>query len=177
MFRYRGGSSNANNCEYDLIGSGFKRFNGFKTKSFDDQLQLNAQNLANCIGNDIYSNGAESYVRTNGESVVLLPGMAVLLYAGLEPSVDGTINPYFEASTTYTVTVLARTTSGSGDTLRVGKLSGGVGGTLTDMALTTQFKKFTFTMTGAASTVRTGFYFARSTQNGNIEIKSVSWAS
>lgn len=175
LLRYRRGLSNSNNCEYDLIGSGFKRLNGFKTRSFGNLQQINAANFCNLIGNDIYSNGAEEYVRTNGESIVLLPAMSVYLYAGLDPSEDGIINPNFEASTTYTITVLARTTSGSGDILGAGKLSGGSGETLTNMELTTQFKKFTFIMTGSASTARTGFYFARSTSNGNIEIKSVEW--
>ena len=177
LLRFRKGDGNVNNCNYDLKGPMFGRYNGFVSESFKDTYTLTAKNIIDCIGGDIYANGAEPHVRTNGESIVLMPTLTVSLYAGFEPDNDGGINPYFTNGTTYTVTVYARTTSGAGDTLRIARLTGGAGDPLNSFVLDQQFRKFTFNMLGADYTARTGIYMDRTTFNGNIEIKNISFTS
>ena len=76
---------------------------------------------------------------------------------------------------TYTCRIIARTTSGSGDTLRAAIGWDGGGDGLNDFNLTTDFREYMFTFTGkSASYTKVGVYMRRSTFNGDIEIVSVS---
>jgi hypothetical protein len=78
---------------------------------------------------------------------------------------------------TITLTIIARTTSGSGDTLTTSYIDSTNGPTaIVSCTLTQQFQKFTGTFTGYGSGfTNAGILLNRATTNGDIQISSVSW--
>lgn len=88
-----------------------------------------------------------------------------------------TSNTYFPA-VTITATIIARTTSASGDTLTVSYIDDTNGPTsIVSCTLTQQYQKFSGTFTGyGLSFTKAGILLNRSTTNGNAEILSVFWS-
>lgn len=171
LLKYAIGGSNTNFPEYHLKGA-FGRFAGFSSQHLGKDIELNARNLAKVVGADVYSNGADAYLRTNGESICVLSGLTqpILLHF---PPMDGVSNPYFAEGVSYTCEIIARTSAPIGDTLSSARLVGGGGDALNSFTLTNQWKRFTFTMPGAETSLSVGVYLTRSTQNGTIQIKSI----
>jgi hypothetical protein len=91
---------------------------------------------------------------------------------------DKGANTFFKDGATITVTVVARTRSASGDTLVGGFNSSTYDSGTTNMTLTQQFQKFTFTFAGPVYATTDGTVsLSRSTSNGDIEVASVSWVN
>jgi hypothetical protein len=88
-----------------------------------------------------------------------------------------TSNTYFPA-VTITVTIIARTTSASGDTLTASYIDDTNGPTsIVSCSLTQQYQKFTGTFTGyGLAFTKAGILLNRATTNGNTEILSVFWS-
>ena len=115
-----------------------------------------------------------SDVKILGKNLVLASPLVSGNRVVLTPNL--TQNEFFPAST-ITLTIVARTTSGSGDTLTASYIDTSHGPTaIVSCSLTQQYQKFTGTFTGyGLAFTNAGILFNRATNNGNTEILSVSW--
>jgi len=86
-------------------------------------------------------------------------------------------NDLFNNSVNYTMTVIARSTATSGDSLGIQIGSNSFGSGVTTVALTNQFRRYSVAITGQLNTViNMGCLLTRqSGANGDIQILSVGW--
>lgn len=171
LLKYAIGGSNTNFPEYHFNGA-FGRFAGFSSQHLGKDIELNAMNLTKVVGADVYGNGADAYLRTNGESICVLPALTQPIFLRF-PSLDGVNNSYFSDGVSYTCEIIARTSTPIGDALSAARLVGDSGDVLNNFNLTNQWKRFTFTMSGAPTSQLVGVYLTRGTNNGIIQIKSI----
>lgn len=159
--------------EYRLFGESFGLWSGFYTHGqIDLPFTITPGNFASLSQETVVSNNAGQNIRISPEGIIYLTGLTGFHYIYPKEGVSGK-NELFANGVTYTVTVTARTTHASGDTLNVGRLLDGAGGAMTAMSLTQQFKEFTFSFAGDVLTKKLGLYANRTTFNGNIIIRSI----
>lgn len=163
------------NRDISIRGRIFGKWHGYRTEQYQPALGgvvFNSRDLtALQTGKDQTNN-----LQISGPVIVMPATFAAADVAWVVPGGDVTLtNVLFALGVTYTVTIVARSKSATGDTLRAASGWVGGGAVLTDMTLTDQFKKFTFTFPGRdALTTGMGIYMRRSTQNGDIEIQSIT---
>ena len=161
--------------DISIRGRIFGKWHGYRTEQYQPTLGglvFNSRDLAAIQhGKDQTGN-----LLISGPVIVMPASFIATDVAWFIPSGDVTLaNVLFATGVTFTVTVVARSKSATGDTLRAGSGWVGGGAVLTDMVLTDQFKKFAFTFAGRdAATTGMGIYMRRSTQNGDIEIQSLA---
>ncbi len=162
--------------QYEFWGEKFGKWHGFKTGmplSDGDKLTVNARSYASLHEDAPNINNSGDITYYDGDSIVLDPSMSAS--QRWYPPVEDANNVHFHTSNSYTVTFSIKTDSASGDTFQLGRILDGSGGALTNYACTEQYQEYTFTMAGAAQTSLVGVYFTRSTANGNIKIRSLTW--
>lgn len=161
---------------YDISSPAFKRFNSFKTSQLSNKVEITAQNLAHATNNNFYANRADLHISTDGQSIIL-DATCSSAYMQLRPDASsGLNNVNFPSGATITATIWAKTDSASGDTLVVNRmLNNGGSGTSSNLVLTQQFQKFTYTFSGSSSSDLIGLYFVRSTNNAAISIRKIEF--
>lgn len=165
--------SNFHNYYLDIDGESWGVWNGFKSSGIVGASSGGYLITgANPGGFPLYDNN--SLLKNQG-LLIIMPAA----FTGHAHAVPNTAsNTFFATGSTITVTIYARTTSASGDTLVAGLDSLQTGGSGNNFTLTKQFKKFTFTATGMAATdTYANIDLSRSTSNGDIQITSISWTN
>lgn len=154
---------------------GFDRFCGFGYKFGSDEcLTITAENVAKIVAGNLYANGLDAYLRTDGESICIMPGFTSVGWF-VPVSVDGVNNVFLANGVSYKCEIVMRASTPLGDTVSFARIVDGGGDSLNAFTLTDQFKKFSFNMSGAVKTSAVGIYFARGTQNGIVMIKSIKF--
>lgn len=166
----------AHAMSYDISGVGFGRFRNFKTAQLGNKVEITPQNLAHATNNNFYANRADLHISTDGQAIVI-DATSTNAYMQLRPDTQsGLNNVNFPAGTTITATIWARTDSASGDTIVVNRmLNGGGSGTSSNLVLTQQYQKFTYTFSGSSSADLIGLYFVRSTNNASVYIRKIEF--
>lgn len=167
--------STLHNRDISIRGRIFGKWHGYRTEQYqtvNSGLMFNSRDLTSLQSGKDQTNN----LLISG-SVVIMPVTFVASdVAWVLPGGDAFApNVMFATGVNYTCTVIARTKSTLGDTLRAAAGWRTGGAILNDMALSDQFKKFTFTIAGRdVATEGMGVYMRRSTQNGDIEIQSIT---
>lgn len=163
------------NRDISIRGRIYGKWSGYRLEQYQTNnggISFNSRDLmALQSGKDQTNN-----LRVSGPVIIMPNTFEDAHVAWILPEGNTTLpNTLFAAGVTYTCTVVARTRSALGDTLRIGNGWTGGGGALNDFALVEQFKKFSFTFPGRAITdTGVGIYMRRSTKNGDIEIQSIT---
>lgn len=167
--------NNLGSPEVEILGASWGVWDGFKSsgkaKSIGSGFTIDGT-CNKCFPNLSATGSANFY----GGGLVVIPAA---LSAGqlVRFCPNQAANQHFKDGATISVTVVARTRSASGDTLRIGFNSSLFDSAQTSFTLTDQFQKFTtFSFTAPAKTATDAtLSFDRTTANGDIEIASVSW--
>lgn len=148
---------------FDSVGPNTKTANGFA---------VDGTNIPSFVPN--IDNIDELVIR--GPIIVIPATFATSKVARIVPGIVPQ-NQLFCNGVTYSAKVIARTTSSSGDVLQIAMGSDGHGDSLNSFSLNTQFMLFSWAFSGKplSGYDRMGAYMKRSTNNGDIEILSVSW--
>lgn len=163
--------------EYDIRIPGSARFRNFKTTQLGEKAEITPQNVAHATANNFYANRADLHLSTDGQAIIMDPTCPATYMQMRPDTTSGQNNINFPYGVTITATIWARTESSSGDTLTVNRmLNSGGSGTPSNLTLTQQFQKFTYTFTGSAITDLTGLYFVRGSSNGNIHIRKIEFS-
>lgn len=153
-----------------IMGTDWGVWHGYKgqiaPKKLSNGILIDGEILP-ALGVTLQSQSAEIL----GTQIVIPQATSVLDIIYVAPTQGNNI--YFPSTVTLTVTIMARTTSATGDTL--GAYMYGITAS-TPFTLTQQFQKFTFTFTGPAySATNQGLALTRATSNGDILIDSIAW--
>jgi len=162
---------------YEISGASWGVWDGYKSdgnvKSIGNTFSVNATNPLAFPYTALGTSNAQCSLL--GKNIVLTSPLVAGSRVVVTPNTSS--NLYFPA-TTITLTIIARTTSGSGDTLTTSYIDSTNGPTaIVSCSLTQQFQKFTGTFTGYGSGfTNAGIFLNRATTNGDIQIASVSWS-
>jgi len=167
----------AHAMSYDISGVGFGRLRNFKTTQLGNKAEITPQNLAHATNNNFYANRADLHISTDGQSIILDATCPAAYMQIRADTSSGLSNVNFPTSTTITATIWAKTDSPSGDTIVVNRmLNSGGSGTSSNLVLTQQFQKFTYTFSGSSSADLIGLYFVRSTNNAAVSIRKIEFS-
>lgn len=174
---------NINNyCSWDISGGTgrfMQDFPQFKTKypgSNGGVMAVDAESFACLDHGPLNADSMADHVRLSPKSFALLPSAGTnWLHMVPEPANDIN-NDIFRSGVSYTVEIIARCTI-AGEQLYVGRSSGSgaaAGDVSTAKTLTTQYSKFTSTLTGQSGAAIVGVALRRSAINsGIVHIKSI----
>jgi hypothetical protein len=163
-----------NNTYMEISGSSWgDEWDGYKSSGNVERtlggFTVNAQNTAAFLPYNFTTTA-----RIKGKSLIMPTTLIGGQLVKIMPNEDE--NRYFYNSATITVSIIARTDSSSGDTLSSLFTSSSGSSGSTGLALDEQFQELTYTFTGPAfSDTTSAIALNRSTNNGNIEIISISW--
>lgn len=163
---------------YDFFGEQFGRWNGFKNGASlanHGDLVVDVLSFSSLDKDAVNLNNSGDYISYDSSDIVVDAGHMGTVSQWYPPEIDGHENVNFASGETYTATFKARAESVSGDTLRIGTFLNGVSQGLVDMTLGQQYKTQSVSMSGASLTDEIGVAINRSTANGNIKIKSLTW--
>ncbi|MFT4190838.1 MAG: hypothetical protein QM617_04845 [Comamonas sp.] len=168
-------------ADISIKGTEFGRFDGYEStqQASGDrgELVLTAKGLGALRAPSLNTDNGGLYVGTDGENITLSAATPTdLQVVFIFNQYDEIFAPYSAGAVT--VEVVARSTSASGDTLqgryREPSTSSGLLGTF---ALTQKFQRFSFVISGSVISQdgNSGFSLQRTTSNGEIQIKSVTY--
>lgn len=173
----------SNFCNWDISG-GTGRFTQdfpqFKTRypgAADGVFEITPEGFASLDHAGLSANNGADYIRLSPKSIAILPAAGTTWIHMLPEQANDVINDLFVTGVSFTVTVVARCTI-AGENIYTGRSTGSgspAGDVSGAMALTTQYKTFTATLTGQAAASVTGLAVRRDNLNaGIVHIKSIT---
>ena len=155
-----------NGVAFHFRGPGFGKWDGFTTTQAPN-MTIRPSNVGQ-FGLGLFTNNAKDFLRVKPSAISFKPGFGSV--------VDFSTVGMLEPNATYTAMFRMRTLSGT-ETVGIGAIVGGVGGTLSNVTVTTAAQTFSVGFKASASnSLSNGPYFNRSTNNGPVEIESITIA-